>query len=117
MLKEEIFRLTPLKTHELVRKQFDQLNYFLKDKRANTDWLLLVISKLEPEHEFFSLNYRPLKRTTVTSKFTMDISDEDNFFAGVDPKNSKRGNTSMFATKEDKLAHKMAFLTKQQETI
>ena len=107
VIKDEILKLTPEKTNSKMRSKFDQLNFFMMNKRTGVEFLLLVLAKLNPEHPFFDINFRPPKNASSPA-FMMKVDNDDKFFEGINVNyDAKRSNSRLFVSREEKLAHKL----------
>ena len=116
-IKDEILKLTPEKTAGKMRLKVDQLNFFMMNKRPGVDFLLLMLAKLNPDHSFFDINYRPPKNPSSPA-FMMKVANDDKFFEGININyDAKRSNSRLFVSREEKLAHKLEQLKSRQKSL
>jgi hypothetical protein len=72
---------------------FKVLKSFLLRKKANIEWLLLIISYLNKEHEYFRMNYAP-PRASKAAFAPINIVDDENFLRSLPESRSKAKRSS-----------------------
>ena len=97
MVRSEIERLVA--KDKTLPESFRVLSQALQRKKANVEWLLLVVAKLSPNHDFFKLGYSPPKASTtafipVGANDIDIISDENEFLKDLPFSKSKSKRAS-----------------------
>jgi hypothetical protein len=120
VLRDEVARLTSKMRDGLTKKKYEHLIFFLHGKRANPDWMLLVIKSLDPNHAYFQKSYRPPKpQNSMATAMNIQISNAGNFFdnATMLKKRVKRANMNLFISKEDQIKYKKECLLAKREAL
>ena len=62
-------------------QKYENLIHWLKLKEADRPWLLVCIASLDPDHIYFSKDFKPSK--AIKKRAHQSISNDDDFFTGL----------------------------------